>query len=248
MIDLIGIGKTFYKGQVNETKALNSINLHIEKGAFVVLVGANGSGKSTLLNCIAGSLSVDTGTINVAGTDVTQMADYQRSKWISRVFQNPLHGTAPDLSIYDNFRLAAIRTQSKTIWRHSNTTTKSRIKEAVATLKIGLENKLDTPMGQLSGGQRQALTLLLGTFDNTKVLLLDEPTAALDPKSAAMVLNVAKEVIANHHLTVILVTHNMRHAIELGNRLIYMEGGNVMKDLNEEEKHKLSQQDIYSWF
>lgn len=248
MIEIVGIEKTFYKGQVNETKALNSINLHIGKGEFVVLVGSNGSGKSTLLNCIAGSLSVDAGTINIAGADVTQMADYQRSKWISRVFQNPLHGTAPDLSIYDNFRLAAIRTQSKTVWKHNSAETKKRIQETVATLKIGLEHKLDTPMGQLSGGQRQALTLLLGTFDDTKVLLLDEPTAALDPKSAAMVLNVAKDVISNKNLTVILVTHNMRHAIELGNRLIYMEGGNVLKDLNEQEKLKLTQQQIYSWF
>lgn len=248
MIEIKNISKTFNKGEATEIKALNNIFIDINANEFVVIVGSNGSGKSTLLNAIAGSFICDEGTIKIDGNDVTNLQDYQRTKWLSRVFQNPLQGTAPALSIIDNFRLAALRTQSKSIKIGISDTFISKVKERIATLDMGLEDKINQPVGSLSGGQRQALTLLMSVMDDSKILLLDEPTAALDPKSATTVMLTADKLIKQLNLTAILVTHNLKEAISYGNRIIQMSDGTVIKDLKKEAKAKLNVNDIFEWF
>ena len=248
MIEIKNISKTFNKGEATAVKALNNISIDINANEFVVIVGSNGSGKSTLLNAIAGSFICDEGTIMIDESDVTNLQDYQRTKWLSRVFQNPLQGTAPALSIIDNFRLAALRTQSKSIKIGISDTFISKVKERIATLDMGLEDKINQPVGSLSGGQRQALTLLMSVMDDSKILLLDEPTAALDPKSAATVMLTADKLIKQLNLTAILVTHNLKEAISYGNRIIQMSDGTVIKDLKKEAKAKLNVNDIFEWF
>lgn len=248
MIEVKNISKTFNKGEATEIKALNNIFIDINANEFVVIVGSNGSGKSTLLNAIAGSFICDEGTIIIDGNDVTKLQDYQRTKWLSRVFQNPLQGTAPALSIIDNFRLAALRTQPKSIKIGISDTFISKVKDRIATLDMGLENKVNQPVGSLSGGQRQALTLLMSVMDESKILLLDEPTAALDPKSATTVMLTADKLIKQLNLTAILVTHNLKEAISYGNRIIQMSDGTVIKDLKKEAKAKLNVNDIFEWF
>jgi putative ABC transport system ATP-binding protein len=248
MIEVKNISKTFNKGEATEIKALNNIFIDINANEFVVIVGSNGSGKSTLLNAIAGSFICDEGTIKIDGNDVTNLQDYQRTKWLSRVFQNPLQGTAPALSIIDNFRLAALRTQSKSIKIGISDTFISKVKERIATLDMGLEDKINQPVGSLSGGQRQALTLLMSVMDDSKILLLDEPTAALDPKSAATVMHTADKLIKQLSLTAILVTHNLKEAISYGNRIIQMNEGSIIKDLNAQEKTQLQPTDVFEWF
>jgi putative ABC transport system ATP-binding protein len=176
------------------------------------------------------------------------MVEYKRSKWIARVFQNPLSGTAPDLSIIDNFRLAALRTQTKGLTIGVNADFKKKVKEKIAILGMGLENKTEQPIGTLSGGQRQALTLLMGVMDETKILLLDEPTAALDPRSADIIMNTADLLIKEHHLTAILITHNLKYAHQYGTRLIQMSEGEIVKDFDGQEKEKLALTDLFSWF
>ncbi len=249
MIQLNNINKTFNRGQATENNAIQQLSLSINPKEFVVIVGSNGSGKSTLLNCIAGNILVDSGTIIFNNDiDVTALKDYQRTKWVSRIFQNPLIGTAPDLSILDNFRLAALRTQSKKIKVGINNEFISKVKEDLASLKMGLENKIHQPVGSLSGGQRQAITLLMSVFDVSSILLLDEPTAALDPKSANIVMETANRLITSLHLTAILVTHNLKEATTFGNRIIQMHQGKIIKDLSQNEKEKLSSTDIFQWF
>ena len=248
MLIISHISKTFSKGKATAAKALNNISVTINKQDFLVIVGSNGSGKSTLLNSIAGSFLVDEGTVNIDGNDVTKLQDYKRAKWLSRVFQNPLQGTAPDLSIIDNFRLAALRTQKKTIKIGTSTDFIKKVKHSIASLEMGLENKINQPVGSLSGGQRQALTLLMSVMDNSKILLLDEPTAALDPKSAATVMLTANKMVQQLNLTAILVTHNLKEAITYGNRIIQMQEGKIIKDLNKAEKEKLSATDVFEWF
>jgi putative ABC transport system ATP-binding protein len=233
---------------VNEVTALNDVSLTFQKGEFAVIVGSNGSGKTTLLNIISGTEIPSSGNVLIAQTDVTKLAEYKRSKWIARVFQNPLSGSAPDLSILDNFRLAALRTSRKKLTIGVNAAFKKQVQEKIATLGMGLENKVEQAMGTLSGGQRQALTLLMGTMDNADVLLLDEPTAALDPRSAQVVLQTADVLIKQYQLTAILITHNLKDATQYGSRLIQMQEGKVIKDISSEEKSKLQLQDLAGWF
>ncbi|HWZ04081.1 MAG TPA: ATP-binding cassette domain-containing protein [Mucilaginibacter sp.] len=248
MININNIHKTFNTGRANQVNAVNGIDLHIKSGEFVVIVGSNGSGKTTLLDMVAGSVFPNTGNIYIDGKDITKLPDYRRSQWIARVFQSPVSGTASDLSIIDNFRLAAIRTRPKGLTIGINDTFKNQVKEKISTLGLGLENKIEQPMGTLSGGQRQALTLLMSVMDSCKVLLLDEPTAALDPRSAQVVMKTAEELIKDYRLTAILITHNLKDAYTYGNRLILMGEGLVMKDLDAEQKSALKQNDLFDWF
>ncbi len=248
MIEINQIHKVFNKGKANQVDAINGIDLKINDGEFLVIVGSNGSGKTTLLNLVAGSVLPTSGTISIDGNDVTDLPDYKRSQWIARVFQNPVSGTASDLSIIDNFRLAAIRTKSKGLSIGVNEAFKKIVKDKIATLGMGLENKTDQPMGTLSGGQRQALTLLMSIMDSCKVLLLDEPTAALDPRSAEVVMKTADKLIKDFNLTAILITHNLKDAYNYGSRIIQMREGIILKDLNTEKKAKLKQNDLFDWF
>jgi putative ABC transport system ATP-binding protein len=211
-------------------------------------VGANGSGKTTLLDMVAGSVLPSSGNIAIDGEEVTRLPDYKRSAWIARVFQNPMSGTASELSILDNFRLAAIRTRPKGLSIGINETFKNQVRERISTLGMGLENKIEQPMGTLSGGQRQALTLLMSVMDDCKILLLDEPTAALDPKSAQIVMKTADDLISHYRLTAILITHNLKDAFNYGNRLILMGEGRVLKDLDKIQKSTLKQNDLFDWF
>ncbi|HZY37504.1 MAG TPA: ATP-binding cassette domain-containing protein [Mucilaginibacter sp.] len=248
MIDITNVHKTFHTGKTNQVNAVNGVSLHIATGEFVVIVGANGSGKTTLLDMVAGSVLPSSGNIAIDGQNVTKLPDYKRSAWIARVFQNPVSGTASQLSILDNFRLAAIRTQPKGLTIGINETFKNQVRERISTLGMGLENKIEQPMGTLSGGQRQALTLLMSVMDNCKILLLDEPTAALDPKSAQIVMKTADDLISHYRLTAILITHNLKDAFNYGNRLILMGEGQVVKDLDAEQKATLKHNDLFDWF
>jgi putative ABC transport system ATP-binding protein len=248
MIAITNIFKTFNKGKTNQVNAVNGIDLTIADEEFVVIVGSNGSGKTTLLNLISGSILPTSGAIIIDGDDVTKLADYQRSKWIARVFQNPMSGTASELSILDNFRLAAIRTKSKGLTIGVNDAFKAQVKEKIAVLGLGLENKIEQPMGTLSGGQRQALTLLMSVMDECRILLLDEPTAALDPKSAEIVMHTADNLSKEFKLTTILVTHNLKDAYNYGTRIIQIAEGNILKDIDTAHKHKLKQNDLFEWF
>jgi putative ABC transport system ATP-binding protein len=248
MISLQKISKFFNKGKTNEVTALNDISLQINDGEFVVVVGANGSGKTTLLNIIAGVEMPTKGMIEINNNDVTPLPEYKRSRWVARVFQNPNNGTAPDLTILDNFRLAALRTQRKNMTIGINAAFKKKVQEKISDLGMGLENKINQPMGNLSGGQRQALTLLMSVMDDTNILLLDEPTAALDPKSALVVLKLADKLNKELGITTILITHNIKDAHQYGNRLIQLNEGKILRDVNAEMKSRLLLQDIFEWF
>ncbi len=248
MIDLKSVHKVFNKGKASQVNAINGVDLHINEHEFLVIVGSNGSGKTTLLNLVAGSILPTSGSVSIDDNDVTKLPDYKRSLWIARVFQNPLSGTAPDLSILDNFRLAAIRTKAKGLSIGVDEQFKKSVKEKIATLGMGLENKIEQPMGTLSGGQRQALTLLMSIMDSCKVLLLDEPTAALDPKSAEVVMKTADKLAKDFNLTTILITHNLKDAFNYGNRIIQMAEGKIIKDMDEKSKAALKQNDLFDWF
>lgn len=248
MIDLVNIHKTFNRGKADEVIALKGIDMHIAKGEFVVIVGSNGSGKSTLLNMITGSALPSAGEIMIDGKNVTKLPDYRRSRWIARVFQNPLSGTAPDLSILDNFRLAALRTKSKGLTIGVNDAFAKVVRDRIAVLGMGLEHKIHQPMGTLSGGQRQALTLLMSVMDQCEILLLDEPTAALDPRSADLVMKTADQLIKDFKLTAILITHHLKDAFIYGNRIIQMAEGTMTRDLAGEDKRVLKQTDLFEWF
>ena len=248
MISLQNIQKTFNRGELNEVAALNNVSLNVGKGEYVVIVGSNGSGKSTLFNVIAGAEQPSTGKVFINNTDVTQLPEFKRSRWIARVFQNPLSGTAPDLSIVDNFRLASLRTTNKRLLIGVNAAFKKQVQERIAVVGMGLENKVDQAMGTLSGGQRQALTLLMSVMDHTDILLLDEPTAALDPRSANTILETADKIIKQYNLAAVLITHNLKDAHQYGNRLIQMAEGKIIKDLDAGQKASLPLNELFGWF
>jgi putative tryptophan/tyrosine transport system ATP-binding protein len=248
MISLQNITVLFNAGTASELIALNDVSMALKEKEFTVIIGSNGSGKSTLLNIIAGTVHAESGSIIIADNDVTSREDYQRSVHISRIFQNPLMGTAPELSILDNFRLAALRTKSKGLKIGTNKKFEELVKEKVSFLKLGLENNIYKPMGSLSGGQRQALTLVMGIMDNCNIMLLDEPTAALDPRSAALVMEKAEEIININQLTALMVTHNLKDAIKYGSRIIMMQEGKIEKDISSPSKNNLSIETITNWF
>ncbi len=248
MLALSGIRKTFNPGTVNEVRALQGVDLTIEPGSFVIVLGMNGSGKSTLLNAVAGSFYVDEGTIQLAGHNVTKWPEHKRAKLIGRVFQNPFSGTAPTMSIAENFALASRRGHARGFgWALSPHLMKP-LRERIATLKMGLEGRLDNAIGSLSGGQRQALTLLMATWLKPELLLLDEHTAALDPKSADQVIQLSDEVIQRDNLTTLMVTHSMQQAVSLGDRIIMMHRGRVLHDIRGAEKKRLRPEDLLDRF
>lgn len=248
MISIRHISKIFNQGKINEVIALDDISLDIHQGEFVVIIGANGSGKTTLMNIIEGSELPTEGSISIKDTEVTALPEYKRSKWVARVFQNPTNGTAPDLTILDNFRLAALRTQRKNVTIGTDAAFRKRVQEKISSLGMGLENKISQAMGSLSGGQRQALTLLMSVMDDTDILLLDEPTAALDPKSALVVMRLAEKLNQDMGITTILITHNLKDALQYGDRLIQFQEGKIVRDIDKGSKANLTLQDIYRWF
>ncbi len=248
MLEIQGIHKTFHAGTVNEVRALQGVDLTIEEGSFVVVLGMNGSGKSTLLNAVAGSFPLDDGKIRVAGHDVTHWPEHRRAKLIGRVFQNPFMGTAPNMSIAENFALASRRGYIRGLsWALSPKLMKP-LRERIASLRMGLENRLDNSIGSLSGGQRQALTLLMATWLKPSLLLLDEHTAALDPKSGDQVIALTSEVIQRDRQTTLMVTHSMQQAVNLGNRIIMMNRGQVLHDISGSEKQRLRPEDLIDRF
>lgn len=248
MILLQNITKVFNKGRINEVTALHDVSLQINSGEFVVIIGVNGSGKSTLLNIIQGAEIPTTGTIEINGTDVTSLPEHKRSKWVARVFQNPNNGTAPDLTILENFRLAALRTRHKNIIVGMDNAFKEKVQQTISELGMGLEKKIAQPMGSLSGGQRQALTLLMSIMDESEIVLMDEPTAALDPKSSQVVLGLAEKINKEYRKKVVFITHNLKDALNHGNRLVQIQEGKILIDLSAEQKSKLTLQDMLQLF
>ncbi len=248
MIRLEAIHKTYNRGTAAEVSALSNINLVIAKGEFVTVLGANGSGKSTLLNVLSGSVFPDEGNIYIAGTNVTTLPEYRRSKWIARVFQNPLAGTVSELTIFENFRLAAIRAHPKNLTVGTTPKFRLLVRDKIAGLGLGLENKTDALMGTLSGGQRQALTLLMAVMDDASLVLLDEPTAALDPKTSARIMTLADRIIREHGLTAILVTHNLKDAATYGSRILLMSEGKITKDVARNESTNPDPATLLDWF
>jgi putative ABC transport system ATP-binding protein len=248
MIKLENISKTFNKGEANEVSALKNISFEINEKEFVVLVGGNGSGKSTLLNIISGKIISDTGKIFLDNQDVTNLKEHERSKWIARIFQDPLTGTAPDLSILENFRLAALRTQKKKLTIGTGKIFQDEVREKISKLGLGIENNIHRPMSSLSGGQRQALTLVMAIMCEAKIILLDEPASALDPKTAALVMKAAEEIIRDFNLTAILVTHNIKDALAFGSRIIQLDDGSVVRDIKGSGKTALQPSEIAEWF
>lgn len=248
MLDILNVEKTFNPGTINEKKALNGINLHLDKGDFVTVIGGNGAGKSTMLNMIAGVYPVDCGNIIVDGIDVTSMPEYKRAKYLGRVFQDPMTGTAADMQIEENLALAARRGKRRTLGAGITAKERKEYKELLKILDLGLENRLTAKVGLLSGGQRQALTLLMATLKKPKLLLLDEHTAALDPKTAKKVLDITEEIVNKDNLITIMITHNMADAIRVGNRLIMMHEGQIVIDVKGEEKKKLTIEQLLQMF
>lgn len=248
MLELNNIKKAFNPGTINEKKALNGISIKLEDGDFVTIIGGNGAGKSTTLNAIAGVWPVDEGSITINGQNVTGLSEHQRAKFIGRVFQDPMTGTAATMEIQENLALAARRGQRRTLRWGITRKEKEEYRELLKTLGLGLEDRMTSKVGLLSGGQRQALTLLMATLKKPQILLLDEHTAALDPKTAAKVLQLSDEIIAANHLTAMMVTHNMSNAIEYGNRLIMMNNGKIIYDVKGEEKKKLTVDDLMTKF
>ncbi len=248
MLEIKGIYKTFNPGTVNEKRALNGIDLTLNEGDFVTVIGGNGAGKSTMLNMIAGVYPVDCGSIVIDGEDVTKLPEYKRAKYLGRVFQDPMTGTAANMQIIENLALAARRGKRRTLRAGVTKKEKAEYTELLKSLDLGLEDRLTSKVGLLSGGQRQAITLLMATLKKPKLLLLDEHTAALDPKTAAKVLELTREIVAKDNLTTIMITHNMKDAIAIGNRLIMMNDGRIIYDVSGEEKKKLTTNDLLEKF
>lgn len=248
MLELHQVCKTFNPGTVNEKAALNHLSLTLEEGDFVTVIGGNGAGKSTMLNAISGVWPVDAGIIRIDGVDVTELSEHQRAVYLGRVFQDPMVGTAGNMTIEENLALAARRGEKRTLRWGIKKSEREQFKELLRPLGLGLEDRLTAKVGLLSGGQRQALTLLMASLKKPKVLLLDEHTAALDPKTAAKVLELSDQIVEEHKLTTLMVTHNMKDAIAHGNRLIMLDAGRVILDIRGEEKQKLTVPDLLARF
>ncbi len=248
MLELVNIKKAFNPGTINEKKALDGVSIKLEEGDFVTIIGGNGAGKSTTLNAIAGVWPVDEGAIIINGHNVTGLSEHQRAKYIGRVFQDPMTGTAATMEIQENLALAARRGQRRTLRWGITRKEKEQYHELLKILGLGLEDRMSAKVGLLSGGQRQALTLLMATLKKPQILLLDEHTAALDPKTAAKVLQLSDELITANNLTAMMVTHNMSNAIEHGNRLIMMNNGRIIYDVKGEEKKHLTVDDLMKKF
>ena len=245
MLKLENISLTFNPGTVNEKKALTNLSLHLEKGDFVTILGSNGAGKSTLFNTIAGTYIPDSGKVYLDGKDITTLPDYKRSKEIGRLFQDPLKGTAPNMTIEENLALAYLRANhTKSPFSMVSKADRAEFRERLSMLNLGLEERMNQPVGLLSGGQRQALTLLMATLVTPKILLLDEHTAALDPGTAEVVLELTKKIVADHNITCLMITHNLASSLALGNRTIMMANGNIVLDIGGEERKGLTVDDL----
>ena len=248
VLKLSHVKKTFNKGTVTEKRALTGVDLTLNDGDFVTVIGGNGAGKSTLLNMIAGVYPLDSGTIELDGKDISRLSEPQRAKYLGRVFQDPMMGTAADMQIIENLALAKRRGKARTLAWGVSKEEKAEYPELLRRLDLGLETRLTAKVGLLSGGQRQALTLLMATLNKPRVLLLDEHTAALDPKTASKVLNLTEEIVNENHLTTLMITHNMNDAIRLGNRLIMMHEGRIIFDVAGDEKKSLTVPDLLQKF
>jgi putative ABC transport system ATP-binding protein len=248
MLTIENLRKTFNPGTINEKVALNGVELVLEDGDFVTVIGGNGAGKSTMLNAVAGVWPVDSGRICIGGDDVTKLSEYKRAQYLGRVFQDPMTGTATTMSIEENMAIAARRGQGRGLGWGITKKERDEYREMLKTLDLGLEDRLSSKVGLLSGGQRQAITLLMASIKKPKLLLLDEHTAALDPKTAAKVLEISDKIVSEHHLTAMMVTHNMKDAIAHGNRLIMMHEGRVILDIHGDDKKKLTVEDLLHQF
>ena len=248
MLKIENVFKTFNAGTVNEKVALRGLNLHLKEGDFVTVIGGNGAGKSTMLNAVTGVFGVDSGKVMIDGVDVTHLPEYKRAKFIGRVFQDPMMGTAATMQIEENLALASRRGKSRTLRSGITKAEREEYREKLKILDLGLEDRMTAKVGLLSGGQRQALTLLMATLQKPKLLLLDEHTAALDPKTAAKVLDATQKIVEKDHLTTLMITHNMRDAIAYGNRLIMMYNGHIVVDVSGEEKKNLTVEQLLNLF
>ena len=248
MLEIKNIYKTFNAGTVNEKRALNGVNLHLAPGDFVTVIGGNGAGKSTTLNAVAGTWLVDEGTITIDGIDVTHLPEHKRAKYIGRVFQDPMMGTAATMQIEENLALALRRGKPRTLRAGITNKEREEYKEMLKILDLGLEERLTSKVGLLSGGQRQALTLLMATLVTPKLLLLDEHTAALDPATAEVVLDLTRRIVAENKLTCLMITHNLQSSLDLGNRTIMMAGGRILLDIAGSEREGLTPDDLLAKF
>ena len=249
MLEIKNVYKTFNAGTINEKKALQGLNLTLQDGDFCTVIGGNGAGKSTMLNAVSGVWPVDSGSILIDGVDISGLCEYKRAPFLGRVFQDPMTGTAADMQIIENLALAARRGQKRSMFRWGVPKADTeKYRDMLKTLDLGLEDRLTTKVGLLSGGQRQALTLLMATLQKPKLLLLDEHTAALDPKTAAKVLEATQRIVEQNHLTTLMITHNMRDAIAYGNRLIMMYDGHIVVDVSGEQKKNLTVEQLLNLF
>lgn len=248
MLQLDDVKKTFFEGTPNEVRALRGVSLQIEDGSFVVVIGTNGSGKSTLLNAVAGSFFVDRGSVTISGRDVTRWPEHRRASMIGRVFQNPFSGTAPSMTVAENLALAARRGLSRRLGQLLPARMQKELRDRVATLNMQLESRMHNPIGTLSGGQRQALTLLMATWRRPDLLLLDEHTAALDPKSADQIVRLTDRIVSEHRLTTLMVTHSMQQAATLGDRIVMMNQGSVLADYAGAQRRHVRAEDLVRRF
>ena len=248
MLDLNDVSVTFHAGTVNERKALDHVSLHLDRGEFVCVLGTNGAGKSTLLNAVSGTLSADSGTITLDGMDLTRQPEHKRARYIGRLFQDPMKGTAPDMSIVENLGLAYSRGKRMPLSRAIQKKDRQLFHDRLSQLGLGLEDRMNQPVGLLSGGQRQALTLLMATIVTPKLLLLDEHTAALDPNTAAQVMKLTDQIIHENQITTLMITHNLRQALEYGTKTLIMNEGKIVRVLEGEEKKQTSVEELLQMY
>lgn len=248
MLELTNISKTFNPGTTDEKLALSKLNLKVNDGDFITIIGSNGAGKSTLFNMISGTFLTDEGTIMLDGEDITFLQEHKRSKKIGRLFQDPRLGTCPDLTILENMGLAYLQSRNRSLFSHLTKQDKQEIKDILSQLEMGLEDRLNTPIGLLSGGQRQALTLLMATLTKPQLLLLDEHTAALDPATADKVLELTKKIVEENNITTLMITHNMNQALDMGNRTLMMKDGHIVLDISGKERDDCTMNDLLRKF